>query len=715
MTVAAEIPLALYDGNGVTVAFPAPWRYPTTEHLLVELIASDGTATPRTLGTHYTATAGATDAGGTVTMVTAPAVGQKLRVRRVTPLAQQTAYPTSGNFPAKSHELALDRLTMIAQEQAGDIDDVQARAMQVPFGEVAPPFPSAAARAGKFIAFDAGGVPVPASGSGADGALRADIAAGNGATLMGLTQSGTPPRGTVAAKLQQIISVKDAPFNATGDGVTDDLAAFNAAAAASNNLFLPEGTYRLSALPTIPDGSFRLIGAGKGTTFLLIDHAAFGGALKIDASSVDDFVELKDFTMLAGASDNRSFVGVWITFPESTSHPYRQVEIDLTWKSDPASVGPSWPRTWGRALRLTNVWYPLIKGNGSSAPVPGEPGNIGFLEVTGGSYGMIAATIDVVWYYGADFIRGSAYIETVNLSRSEAVGVTRGIYVPNTTPVGGASGLYRAANIWSVNATIAAHDAGMDLDNVFDVQSVGFNMQRWAVPSATNFIGYKLNNCVAPKFIGGSIFANDGSAGVTTKGIEATGANCVYGIISGMTFLNCDTLFTLSSDTSRWTVRVNIAAGSPEAWNAQGTNHDIEWLNASGHVQRLAKTVSTSGLVFSQAGEVGITAAGAATYSAEQFLNDAIFRSGGGVVSDTTPTAAQIIAAMGAPPVGVGKRITINNQNSGTLTLLAGAGVTLVSTTTVATNQCRDYLLRVTSVTPGAEAVRLIGLQTGAV
>jgi hypothetical protein len=528
------------------------------------------------------------------------------------------------------------------------------------------------------------------------------------------TQSGTGAVArTVQAKLRDTVSVKD--FGAVGDGVTDDLAAFNLAAAASNNIFLPEGTYRLSALPTIPDGSFRLIGAGKKQSVLLIDHAAFDGALKIDAANVDDFVELKDFTLQAGKSDNRCFIGVWITFPEVASYPYRQVEIDLTWESDLDSVSPSWPRTWGRALRLTNVWYPLIRGNGSSAPVPGEPGNIGFLEVTGGDYGMIAATIDVVWYYGADFIRGSAYFETVNLARSEAVGVTRGIYVPNTTPVGGAAGLYRAANIWAINSTIAAHTAGMDLDNVFDVQAVGFNMQRWAVPSATNWIGYKLNNCVAPKFVGGTIAANDGSGSVTTKGIEATGADSLYGIIAGMTFLNCDTLFTLSSDTSRWTVRANIAAGSPESWSAEGTNHDVEWFNATGHIQRLVKTVSTSGLVFSQAGEVGVTDAGAVTYTATQFLNDAIFRSGGAAISDTTPTAAQIVAAMGAPAVGVGKRITINNQRSDTLTLLAGAGVTLVSTTTVGTNQCRDYLLRVTNVDPGTEAVRLIGLQTGAV
>lgn len=544
--------------------------------------------------------------------------------------------------------------------------------------------------------------------------LLAVLSAATGAGQIGFTQYGVGAVArTVQAKLREVVSLLD--FGADPTGVADSLDAFNAAAAASNNIFIPKGRFRLSDLPTIPAGSFRLIGAGKGNSALVIDHTAFGGALKIDAASVHDYVELKDFTLEAGVSDNRSFIGVWITFPEVASHAYRQVEIDLTWKSDPASVGPSWPRTWGRALRLTNVWYPLIKGNGSSAPVPGEPGNIGFLEVTGGSYGMIAATIDVVWYHGADFIRGSAYFETVNLSRSDVVGVTRGIYVPNTTPVGGASGLYRAANIWAVNASIAAHDTGMDLDNVFDVQSLGFNMQRWSVPSATNWIGYKLHNCVAPRLIGGSIFGNDGSGGVTTKGIEVTGANSLYGIILGMTFLNCDTLFTLSSDTSRWTVRANITAGSPESWSAQGTNHDIEWLNASGHVQRLVNSLSISGLVFSQAGEIGITDAGAITYTAEQLLNDAIFRSGGGAISDTTPTAAQIIAAMGAPPVGVGKRITINNQRTGTLTLLAGAGVTLVSTTTVATNQCRDYLLRVTSVTPGSEAIRLIGLQTGAI
>src|SRR5258708_4027141 len=59
------------------------------------------------------------------------------------------------------------------------------------------------------------------------------------ATSIGYDQSVTAPAGSVAAKLQQIISVKDAPFNALGDGVTDDGAAISAAIAAAHTVFVP--------------------------------------------------------------------------------------------------------------------------------------------------------------------------------------------------------------------------------------------------------------------------------------------------------------------------------------------------------------------------------------------------------------------------------------------------------------------------------------------
>lgn len=54
--------------------------------------------------------------------------------------------------------------------------------------------------------------------------------------------------GTTAAKLRQTISVKDPPFNAKGDGVTDDRAAIAAAVAAARGkrLVFPEGNYLIN-------------------------------------------------------------------------------------------------------------------------------------------------------------------------------------------------------------------------------------------------------------------------------------------------------------------------------------------------------------------------------------------------------------------------------------------------------------------------------------
>jgi hypothetical protein len=102
------------------------------------------------------------------------------------------------------------------------------------------------------------------------------------------------------------------------------------------------------------------------------------------------------------------------------------------------------------------------------------------------------------------------------------------------------------------------------------------------------------------------------------------------------------------------------------------------------------------------------------TLTVPQTVNAVLLRSGAAAVTDTTPTAAAIVAAI--PNVGANDvfHLAIVNTNSGTLTIGAGAGVTLAGTTTIPTVNTRRYIGVVTNPTAGAEAVTLRGVMVGA-
>ena len=87
---------------------------------------------------------------------------------------------------------------------------------------------------------------------------------------------------TLTSKLQETVSVKD--FGAVGDGVTDDTAAFNSAIAASNYIYIPEGTYLVNIILDAKRG-YTFKGAGRDVTNLknFTDNPVF----TLDASSGD--------------------------------------------------------------------------------------------------------------------------------------------------------------------------------------------------------------------------------------------------------------------------------------------------------------------------------------------------------------------------------------------------------------------------------------------
>lgn len=124
MTVSSTTtPIKQYSGNGVTTAFSTVFTFNLSTDLEVILTSTAGVDTVKTLTTHYTVSGGS-GSTGTVTMLTAPASGEVLTIRRVTARTQNTDYIENDSFPASAHEAALDKLTYIVQEFGSDIDRI---------------------------------------------------------------------------------------------------------------------------------------------------------------------------------------------------------------------------------------------------------------------------------------------------------------------------------------------------------------------------------------------------------------------------------------------------------------------------------------------------------------------------------------------------------------------------------------------------------------
>jgi len=122
MTISTTASRISYNGNGATTAFSFPYRFLANGDLTVIKVAADGTETTLTLNTNYTVTGANEDAGGTVTLSVAPLSGQRVVIFRSVSITQEVDYITGDPFPAETHERALDRLTMVAQQQQDAID-----------------------------------------------------------------------------------------------------------------------------------------------------------------------------------------------------------------------------------------------------------------------------------------------------------------------------------------------------------------------------------------------------------------------------------------------------------------------------------------------------------------------------------------------------------------------------------------------------------------
>lgn len=134
MTVQSETSKVIYSGNGSTTVFSTVFSFFSNTDVKVVLTNTSNVETLLSVGTHYTIT-GAGGASGNITMITAPASGEKLTIYRDPPITQSTDYINGDPFDAETHERALDKLTQIVQA----INEIVARTIRIPISSPASP------------------------------------------------------------------------------------------------------------------------------------------------------------------------------------------------------------------------------------------------------------------------------------------------------------------------------------------------------------------------------------------------------------------------------------------------------------------------------------------------------------------------------------------------------------------------------------------------
>jgi hypothetical protein len=255
MAVQSDTSRIQYAGNNSTVtSYAVPFVFLENSHLQAIARTSAGVESAVTLTNHT----GAGDVnGGTVrTSVAVPATST-LTIYREVPITQTTQYQEGGDFPAASHERALDKLTQVAQQLDRGLERT------IRFSESSQSNQLPAPPSGKQIIVASNGVldweperQVPAYPT--SGGTKLLTSAGGGAVptwqdapsiavgAVAATGSTTPR--FLADRFADVVNVKD--FGAIGDGIEDDGPAIRAAAtealSSGKILFFPSGKYKIS-------------------------------------------------------------------------------------------------------------------------------------------------------------------------------------------------------------------------------------------------------------------------------------------------------------------------------------------------------------------------------------------------------------------------------------------------------------------------------------
>jgi len=206
MTLSATDTEVQYTGTGLDSALSTAFKYFVDANVVVtKRVTATGADSTMALGTHYSIAGGSTTgAVGTVTVINGTVnfpTSVTWTIKRVIPITQATDYVENDLFPAASHEIALDRLTM----QVQDVDARKSLAFPTSDGAMNPQIPSSVDRANKVLSFTSTGAP----------SVATQTTVGYGKVLLS----------TVTASGDANIEITEEDWNATYDSVELELVA----------------------------------------------------------------------------------------------------------------------------------------------------------------------------------------------------------------------------------------------------------------------------------------------------------------------------------------------------------------------------------------------------------------------------------------------------------------------------------------------------------
>jgi hypothetical protein len=206
----------------------------------------------------------------------------------------------------------------------------------------------------------------------------------------------------------------------------------------------------------------------------------------------------------------------------------------------------------------------------------------------------------------------------------------------------------------------------------------------------------------------GTVATLAGAEALTNKTLTSPKVGTCVCDVNGLELLKV----TATADAVNELTLANAAAGTSPVLSATGDDADISIKLTPKGAGKLVVGKRIMDL-FTVATK---TEASDQPYTAAQILGGMILRDpNGGARQDTLPTAANIVAAIPGAAVGTAFEFTVRNTADAneTITVAApGVPVTLSGTMTIAQNNSKTFLVVLTNVGAGTEAVTVYSLGT---